>query len=136
MRGSVLALHLAGQPGQAVQQGRLVLARGTANGLRQFGQFALRKGQYAGGFPRGGQAQQGGHAVGFDLQQALHQAAQAARRHAAGQQHHARAAVGVQGEIGVHLTVAIGHGGGHQGVFLQHMLDQGRPIKTVNRQDP
>ena len=89
MRGGILAFHLPGQPCQAVEQRGLGIAVGGADGIGQLGQLALGKGQHIGGIAGCGQAQQGGHAVGFDLQQALHQAPQAARRHAARQQHHA-----------------------------------------------
>jgi len=102
----------------------------------QFGQFTLGKGQYGRSLARGRQAQQGGHAVGFDLQQALHQAAQTALRHATCQQHHARETVSVDGKVGIDLAVPVGHGGGQQRVLMQHMLDQRARAEGVGGQHP
>ena len=132
----VLALDLARQPGQAVEQLRLLVAVGAADRLRQFGQFTLGMGQHLGRFTRGGQAQECRHAVGFNLQQPLHQPPQTAWCHAARQQDHARKAVGMDGKVGVHLTMAVGHGGRNQGVLQQHMFNQRRRAEHAGGQHP
>ncbi len=69
---------------------------------------------------RDGQGQQGHHAVGLDLEQALHQAPGRARLKPATTQHQeAREAVGVDAEIGVDLGIAIGGLGAHHQVVLE-----------------
>ena len=141
----VLALDLARQLGQPVQQLRLLVRAGHPDRAGQFGQLALGGGQRRRGLARSRKAQQRRHAVGVDLQQALHQPAQPARRknglgvrrraagpgvhgrahsvrvHPAGQQHHAREAVGVQGEVGVDLAQAVGHLRCDQAVLMEQL---------------
>ncbi len=136
MGGGVLAFHGAGQFGQAVQQLRLVVARGLANGAGQPSQFALGMGQHGRCLPRRRQTEQRSHAVGIDFQQLLHQPAQPARCHGACQQHHARKAVGMQRKVGVDLTVPVGDGGGDQSVLVQDMPHQRRAAEFMGGQHP
>ena len=102
MRGGIFALHLTGQTGQAIQQGRLRVTVGSANGMGQFRQLTLGCRQHRSRLTGRRQAQQGGHAVGFNLQHPLHQSAQTSRRQIdACEQQHARKAIGMNGEVGI-----------------------------------
>ena len=109
MTGGVLAFNLAGQACQAVEQLGFFVAAGTADGACQLSQVALGIAQHFRRFTCGGQTHQRGHAVGFNLQQLLNQAPQAAGRYTARQEQHARKTVGMNGKVGVHLGIAIGH---------------------------
>ena len=75
MGGGIFALHLPRQPRQVIQQRRLGIAIRLADGIGQLSQFFFCSAQHTGGLARSRQAQQGSHAVGFNLQQALHQTA-------------------------------------------------------------
>jgi hypothetical protein len=116
MRGGVLALDLARQLGQPVQQQRLlVCGRRCADRLGQFGQFALGPAQ------RGERLARAPAARAAPPSGRCRSPAAAAPGGRAGagcirarQQHHAREAVGMQREVGVDLAMAVGDGGGDQ----------------------
>ena len=137
----VLAFQIGGQARQAIEQGRLVLACGAAHGLRQLRQFQFGVRQLAGRLARQRQAEQGGHAVGLDLQQPLHQPPQPAwrhlpRRHRAGEHQHARKAVGMHGQVGEQVGAVADDGGAGQRVLAQQAAHQRHLIERALRQSP
>ena len=134
--GRVLAFHLAGQAREAIEQLRLLVAAGHADRLGERGEFFLGDDQQRRRLACRRQSQQGGHAIGVDLQQPLHQPAQAARRQVAGQQHHARAAVGMQREVGVDRAVRVGDGRTHQRLFMQQRVCEHRCGQLAPGQHP
>ena len=114
MRAGVQALQTRRQLGQAIEQRGLVGTPGAAHGLGQRGQLGLALGQPARHAPRHRQAQQRRHPVGFDLQHALHQPAQPARRDGVQplrtcQQQHPHAAILAQAQVGVQIAAVADH---------------------------
>ena len=119
MGGGVLALDLARQPRQAVKQHRLGIAVGDTDGLGQLRQFKLGTDQGCTGITRSGQAKQSSHTVRFDFQQLLDDPTQALGRKCLGHEQHAREAIGMDGKVGIDLTLVIRDDGSDERFLAQ-----------------
>ncbi len=125
MGAGVKAFHFTSELGQLAQQFGLGLARGAANLLGHCRQVTFGVLQGGGNMARHRQAEQRHHAVGLDLEQALHGAAEPARVHALHAQQLARKAVGVQAEVGVDTALPFADGRADQAGLVEQRAGPG-----------
>ena len=126
------ALDLRGEPRQLVQQ-RLVLPVLARDALGQPGERVLDRHHARREPARDRQRQQRQRAVGLDLEQPLHHAPGLVARERGVEEQEARAAVGVQPEVGVGLADAVAERGADHRVAAEVHRQRGGVARRLGR---